>query len=146
MKLKHGTALALVTIMLLSVGVLRESSALARDDEDNAAKLTDLLKTRRETLRQLLKVAEEQYRTGHSSFDSVVRASDQLIKAELELAEGYEATLALYEQRVGQFQTLENMATARYQAGQASQEDVLAARAGRLGAEIELLRAQGMER
>ena len=77
----------LVAILAVAVGVLTWPIAGGETKKANEAdKLEKLLTQRRDTLRQLVDVVTGQYRHGTTGFESVARATDQLIDAELELA------------------------------------------------------------
>jgi outer membrane protein TolC len=134
---------AMLTLTLLSICIILGNTSLAGSD-DNASKLDTLLKQRRAKLRLLVEVVGAQYRSGLSTLDSVIRTSDQLLKVELELAEGNEARLAIHKEQVERLESIEKAAVSRFRSGLggAAQEESLAAQAARLGAEIELLRAQ----
>ena len=85
---------------------------------------------------------KEQFRHGIGTHDAVIRASNQLLDAELELAQTREERIGIHKQRVRNLKELEEYARQRQRAAQVSVDKVLEARAARLGAEIELLREQ----
>jgi outer membrane protein TolC len=99
---------------------------------------------RRETLRQLVKAAEQHYRSGNTTLPSVIRASNLLLEAELEAAKTKAERIALYEKMVENLRELEKVAEAGYKAGVRPMDDVLEARAARLKAEIQLAREKGI--
>lgn len=139
MKLRLRSALILASFAVAALWLAPQAPTLA-DDEDQIPKVHVLLTQRRDTLRTLVKLVGERFRAGQVNFDVVIRASDQLLNLELELAEGQDARLAIRKQRVELMRDFEKVADARFRAGQATQEDVLTAQAERLGAEIELLK------
>lgn len=138
---RYWSISALLAIVLLTAAGAQKDTPVA-DGDDDAEELKSLLTERRDTLRQLVTVVGDQYRAGRSSLESVVRASDQLLIAELDLAEGRDSQLGFYKQRVNLLRDFEKVSKTRFQAGQVGQEDVLSVQAARLSAEIELFRAQ----
>ena len=104
--------------------------------------LQSLLKERRDTLRKLVDAVESRYRSGGVSVDSVLRASEQLLEAELDLAETKPERIAVYGKLVANFHEREQAARAGYDTGTATLESLLEVTAARLKAEIQLLREQ----
>ena len=113
MKPTHWIFPAMVALTLSSICLVPQTKSLAGDD-DNVSKINDLPKQRRETLRQLVKGLGDPCRVGRSTFDSVIRASDQLVKVEFDLAEGQDARLAIDKQRVELQKTFEKMAKSQF--------------------------------
>lgn len=117
----------------------------AQDDGDASAKLETLLRQRRDTLRQLLNLAETQFRNSETTQDIVIHASNRLLEAELELLTAKAERMRAHEKLVENMRNLEQIAAARRRLGTGSGEDVLIAMSARLKAEIELLRASMKE-
>jgi hypothetical protein len=111
-------------------------------DDKARAEIETLLKERRDTLGQLVALGEESYRQGETGQDSVIRGYDSFLEAELDLATDKSERIALYEKRVDNIKKLEHITMLLRQANEAGQVDVLAAKAARLKAEIEFLRAR----
>jgi hypothetical protein len=107
---------------------------------EQAAAIEGLLKQRRDTLQEMVDFAEEQYRAGHVQQDAVVRASESLIEAELDLATDKTERIALRERRLEIMKRMEEYTKAQREVAKANNAEVLAATAERLKAEIELLR------
>lgn len=141
MRHSHFPIVTLLTLGMALVAAV-QTARPERGADEASAQLDNLLKQRRETLQQLVKVTSEQYRIGRSSIDSVTRASDQLLNAELELARDRSSRIAIHNKRIDLLKDFEKIAQSQFRAGDATQEDVLAARAAALGAEIQLLREQ----
>ncbi len=141
MKRAHFFLLAVLTLATALIATAQTAKSEPGIDEASA-KLDTLLRQRRETLGQLVKVTTEHYRTGRTTIDSVIRASRQLLNAELELAEDRNARLAIHAKRIALLKDFERIVQTQFKAGDATQEDILAARAARLEAEIQLLREQ----
>lgn len=99
-----------------------------------------LLKERRETLRQLSQEVEQRYRSGLATLDSVIRASNLLLEAELDLAKTKAERVALCEKLVANLRQLETILESKHKVGAQGGEtaNVLDARAARLKAEIQL--------
>lgn len=132
-----------VAASMLAVGVFACPIASGETKEANQAQqLENLLKDRQATLRQLVEFVTAEYRNGTTGFDSVVRATDQLLDADLELAEDAKARIAILQKRVELMKSLFSMVEARSEIGQVSQAQVLAAKAAMLESEIRLAREQ----
>jgi outer membrane protein TolC len=117
--------------------------AFAETKQANQARqLDDLLKDRQATLRQLVEFVTEEYRNGTTGFDTVVRATDQVLDADLELAKNAEARIAILQKRVELRNSLFSLVETRFKAGQVTQAQVLAAKAAMLESEIRLAREQ----
>ena len=142
MKLRTLTVFALISVALATV-VANGTAQSAKVDTDNgSSQIQTLLKERRDTLHELVLAVKEQFRHGIGTHDAVIRASNQLLDAELELAQTREERIGIHKQRVRNLKELEEYARQRQRAAQVSVDKVLEARAARLGAEIELLREQ----
>ena len=132
-----------MAVLAVAVGVLACPIAGGETKEANQSqKLEELLKERQSTLRQLVAVVTEEYRNGATGFESVARATDQLIDAELDLAKNAAARTAILQRRVELMKSLFSMVETRFKAGQVTQAQVLAAQAGLLESQIQLAREQ----
>ena len=114
----------------------------AQDEAELEAKLNSLLEERRETLRELIKVAEAHYRDGQTSRDAVIRANNRLLTAELALLITRNERISAYEKLAENLGKLEQITIARHKVAVGSIEDVLAAKVARLKAEADLIRAK----
>ena len=133
----------LVTMLAISVGVLAWPVAGGEAKETNQSqKLEELLKERRDTLRQLVDVVTGQYRNGTTGFESVARATDQLIDADLELTKNPEGRIAILQRRVELMKGLFAMVDMKFKNGLVTQAQVLAAKAALLQSQIHLTREQ----
>ena len=127
----------------ISVGVLAWPVAGGEAKETNQSqKLEELLKERRDTLQQLVEVVTAEYRHGTTGFESVARATDQLIDAELELAKNPEGRIAILQRRVELMKGLFAVVDMRLKNGQVTKAQVLAAQATLLKSRIQLIREQ----
>lgn len=133
----------LVATLVLSVSGLTWTTAIGETPEAHPSpKLDDLLKQRQETLTALVDVVTEEYRQGTGDFESVVRATDQLLAADLELAKNSKERIAILERRVELMNGLLESVSVRFRAGQATRSAVLTAKAAHLYSQIQLAREQ----
>jgi hypothetical protein len=112
---------------------------------ETAKQVESLLKERRDTFRQLVDMLGQQHRAGIVTEVSVLRATDQLLDAELDLASTKAERIAIREKLVANLRKLEKLIEGMVQAGVRGAdaptiEDALRAKAARLKAEIQLLR------
>ena len=107
---------------------------------ESSQKLQSLLNERRDTLRKLVDATESKYRSGEATLDSVLRASEQLLEAELDLAETKAERIAVREKLVANLRQREEYARGLHANGRATLESLLQVTAARLKAEIQLLR------
>jgi outer membrane protein TolC len=130
-------------VLAVAIGMLTPTVVVAEaQPKKEAEKIDKLLQQRRDTLRQLVKVVTVEYQQGITGFESVYRASDQLIGAELDLAKNAEARIAILQRRVELMKKLFSLTEAKSQVGEISTAQVLAAKAALLEAQIDLFRAK----
>jgi outer membrane protein TolC len=130
-------------VLAVAVGMLTPTVVVGEaQPKKEAEKIDKLLQQRRDTLRQLVKVVTVEYQQGISGFESVYRASDQLIGAELDLAKNAEARIAILQRRVELMKNLFSLVDAKHKAGQGTTAQLLTAKAALLEAQIDLLREQ----
>ena len=133
----------LVAAMTMCVGLLAWSIVVGQTpDANQTEQLDELLRQRQATLRQLVEVVTEEYRQGIREIESVVRATDQLIAADLELAKTSKDRNTLLQVRVEVMKDFFAMANMKFMAGTASQSELLSARAALLDSQIQLAREQ----
>lgn len=136
----------LATNLAIAVGLLAWPVAVGETLEaDQTEQLDELLKQRQVTLRKLVEVVTEEYRRGVSDFEPVVRATDQLIAADLELAKTPKDRIVLLQRRVEVMKGFSAMTKTRFESGQASQSELLSAQAALLDSQIQLAREQDGE-
>jgi outer membrane protein TolC len=104
------------------------------------ASIVELLHKRHAVLSQLAKVQTEAYRHGNASIEAVIKAHQELLGVELELAKTDDERINLFEKAIQMARDLEQIAATKYKSGNASQADVLMAEADGLKAQTELLR------
>lgn len=115
------------------------------EESEQAAAIKRLLKQRRDTLREIVALVEGQFRNGLVQQDAVVRASESLIAAELDLATDKAERIALRERRVENMKRMEEYANVQREIAAVNSTAVLTATAERLKAEIELLQERANE-
>ena len=131
----------------ISLGVCLSMVAASQDQQtSNASKLRDLLTQRRDTLKRRFEFIEVRFKergtAGNVTLAEYVAARDQLLMAELELAEQKPQRLELLKQRIENFRSLEVLAQARFRQGTASKDEEWLAKANRLQAEIDYIREE----
>jgi hypothetical protein len=98
-----------------------------------------LMKERVAVLEQLVKVAEERYRSGNALFNEVLEAKQELWGAKLKLVSDKDVRVALREEMLANLTALEQLVKAQADAAVVGAEVVLRAKAARLEAEAMLL-------
>lgn len=113
-----------------------------QDADSTRTKLTSLLKERRDVLKTRVEVIEALLTIAKSPPEAVLAARDELLDAEYSLATSKAQRIDVLKQKLVNAKEYETIIKARKQDAQASEADVLMAKARRLGVEIELLKAQ----
>lgn len=134
-----ATGVATAALLLVIGSVAAFSTEPSKVTEDS---LLGALQKRRSVLEQLVEIQVQAYQVGEAGFDSVVRAREQFLSAELELATGYDDRIKLLEASVKTTEDFEGLVTAAYHAGKAGQGDVLESQALHLQAQARLMREQ----
>ena len=104
-----------------------------------------LLRERLQTLVEVARLQEQAYKQGESSFDSVLSAQTEVLTARLELAKTPPERISIREELVAAARQLQDVTERKYQAQQATQTDVLRAKALRLRADADLLQERGKQ-
>ena len=121
----------------------RKTHPEAKAGSLSLAQLPDLLKERRETLRQQLETTDKRYCEGNAALASVLRVVDQLLEAELELATTKAERISVCERTLAALREKEAAAKARVDAGiESGRHKLLEARAARLKVEAKLSQEQ----
>jgi RNA polymerase sigma-70 factor (ECF subfamily) len=102
-----------------------------------------LLKERQEVLKKEVLARTQEYEAGRGYLASLLAASRELLKAELELATNREERVAAYERHFDAMRKFDQMVKEGYEAGRIKAADHYEMRSARLEAEIGLLRAGG---
>jgi outer membrane protein TolC len=131
--------------LVVALGFLVCSRPAESQDATQAAtdvKINKLLVERRDTLRKLLGAVTVQHRAGQTTINKVIQAQNGLLDAELQLADTKEERIRIHEKRLENSRNLENLVEHQHAAAAVAIDQVLVAKAARLQAEIDLLRAQ----
>jgi hypothetical protein len=129
---------AVLGIALLSAAA---SSQVGRQD-DSAQRIKELQKERLATLKEMVDTIKTMRRGGVISVDEVYDATQLLLNAELDAAEGDADRIKLLEEYVGTAKGLEAMVDAQRQAAVVNYASVLKTKSRRLEAEIALEQAK----
>jgi hypothetical protein len=108
-------------------------------------KIRKLQVERRDVLKNAVRAREQAYLAGRASPEALLKLSGLLLEAELDLATTAQQRIAAHAAELGRAREMEKVTTARYEAGQTTQADYHLARAARLKAEINWLKAGGKE-
>lgn len=127
-----------LSVLIIGLGMAPHATGSGADSE----KLKTLLDEHRAVLGEAVRLAEQGYRAGRTDIDSVLTLQRELFEAELELAESGEQRLELYWKLVEHSAGMEKVSAERFKTGQATQVDVLKAKAVRLQSQIDLERAK----
>jgi uncharacterized protein (TIGR03067 family) len=118
-----------------------EEAPKVSSDEAAGTELEKLLQERQEVLKEAVDVALAGYKVLRVDYMTVLEVQRDLIQAQLEQATR-EQKIALYKRLIENWGEVEEIATVQRQAGRGTQLEILKARAARLEAQIELVRAQ----
>lgn len=97
----------------------------------------EALKKRLSVLEEIVDLQQASYKTGDASLDSVLKARQELLAAKLELAESASERSKIRKELIDSVSEMEDIATRRYQAGQATRAELLKLKAMRLKLEAE---------
>lgn len=123
--------------------ILTAGPAVSSGNEPTSAtaeSIVKLLQKRQFVLSQLVKVQTEAYHNGETGLESVVRARQQLLLVELELATSHEERIKLLERSIKLASELEKIAEAKHKSGNGSAAAILSSQSDRLKVEIRLVR------
>lgn len=138
---RQGILKLSLIVGLMGLGGLL-SFAAQSPQAGKAKDINILMEERRDVLAKIVDVLKRRNQQGLTQLDAVCRAHNELLSAELELAKTREDRLAALNSQLANFQTLENQALEYQKLGVrgGEVEVVLSATAGRLQAEIQILR------
>ena len=139
------TFIALLAIAGM-IGAAVAGAQRSDDDERRIPQIDTLQNEYLQTLREREMLVRAAFQSGNTGLQDVIEASNDLIEAKLEFARTAEQRMALLRQRVENLRKLEETIHQYVELGQTGREDLLLARAQRMKAEIELLRAQSGNR
>jgi outer membrane protein TolC len=111
----------------------------AESSDSLLAQVKSLRKERVETLEQLVPICLAQYQQGAIGFDSWAAAQDELIDAQLQLAEKPGERTAIWKKRLENASAVLKLADERYKSGHTTNADVYRAKAHYLNVKIKSL-------
>jgi RNA polymerase sigma factor (sigma-70 family) len=109
------------------------------------AKIRKLQLERRNALKKAVEAWEQEFRAGRRTLADVVKTSRQLLDAELELATTARQRIKAHAEHLRLMKEADKVTAAGYAAGQVRASDYFRARAARLKAEINWLKAGGKD-
>jgi len=141
--MKSSLLLLMILVPIsICVTVLNNSVRSQETPRKAGNHIRQLLIERRDVARECANGVETEVRFGAKPLDQFLRAQNVLLDAEVELAQTHDEKCAIFERRVTSLQRMEAEAKAKHDIGIGSLVDHLSAKAERLKAEIDLLRAQ----
>ena len=118
----------------------------AKLDKETLAKIRKLQLERRDELKKAMTALEEEFLAGRGTLDILLKTSRLLLQAELDVATTAAQRVAAHAAHLRITKRIEKVTRARHEAGRAKQADTHQARAARLEAEIDWLKAGGREK
>ena len=135
-----------VKVAVVLIIVTAAWHGVASQGEPDRTDLESLLQERYDTLRKAYTLVEVKYREGRSTLDSLVRVSQLLLQAELEVTDDKAKRIVAHQRFVADVTKLEARLLAAQKIGIVSMTDALEATAKRLAAEIQLARERADDR
>ena len=136
--------LSLLSITLLVATSFVASSMVFGGNESTSddGRLRDLMAQRRDVLQSRVSEVMKLYRNGTAGVEKVFEATQDLLEAKLALASTQQEREVILKSQVDNMEALEQTMEARFKNGNAGASEYLHAKAERLAAEINLLRAR----
>jgi hypothetical protein len=138
-KTKQGVLIAVAILCAVSCFTVR-FPVLAQDSDSNKSKVNSLLEERRDALNRRVEIVGHFVDNGKSTFEALIAARYDLLEAERELAVDSDQRIAVLRRKLDNAKQLESLMQKRKEDAKGTEVEVLAAKAGRLSVEIELLR------
>src|SRR5262249_51160014 len=117
----------------------------AKPDAATLAKIRKLQLERLAVLKKAIAARQEEFRAGRTTLADLVKPSRQLLEAELELATTARQRIKAHAEHLRLMKEADKVTAAGYAAGQVRASDYFRARAARLKAEIDWLKAGGKD-
>ncbi len=137
-------ATALIVMLMATALVVSAANSQdtggAKNEAESTKKIKELQKERLNVLSAMAESAGVLVRDGRVLLEVAYEARQQLLQAQIEYADDDAQRIQFYESYVEALKQYEELAIARKESARGSEFAVLKARAGRLGAEIELER------
>jgi RNA polymerase sigma factor (sigma-70 family) len=147
-------ALAGTAAGVLTLAAAKPTAPLAntpKTDKDKAdattsARIRKLQVERRDTLKKELETRQQEFRVGRATIDTYLETSSRLLEAELDLATTAQQRIAAHAAHLKLAKDAEENTAIRHNAGQLKLADLYQARAARMKAEIDWLKAGGKDK
>jgi len=136
----------LATALTLTVCYVAPAEDKAEPKEKSAEKIKKFQGERRDLLKKIVDLRFAEFEAGRATLDVVLKAAQQLLLAEVELATTPKERLAAHSARLELAKKVEKLEKDRFDAGRASTADYLNAQADRVEAEIGWMKAGGKEK
>lgn len=137
----HHHTFSLLIIIAMQSTMMAETpdrTKVPQLPKETIAKIQDLQKKRLATLEKIVTYSKKAYESGQGSIESLIQASQQLAKAELDVAKTAKQRLAIHNKLLELAKEFEAVAEQRYKAGRIPIVEMLKARANRIEVEITL--------
>ncbi len=128
-------------VLALSFWSQRESAGQPSEDEARD-QIESLQRQRVEILQRLVDAKQVRYEQGIGTQEELLRASNDLLHAELDLAQEPAERIAIRRRQLELFQHLEAMMEARVETATAAHTDLLVIQAERIQVEIDFIKEQ----
>jgi outer membrane protein TolC len=139
MSIRTLLSVPILIVAVVCVATLTNAQNDALRPNDN---VHQLLTERRDTLQERLDAIEASFKSGRTETVVLIGAELDLLAANLELATQPVERIALLEKMVSNMKQIEDWTLGRFENGTGLRHDLLLAKAARLRAEIDLLRAR----
>ena len=143
--MQHSRAFVVLTLVFAGF-LLASLSGVAEEQTVSPVRhpgpIEQLLKERRGLLDEVVRFRVQQHSDGTIDFGAVILAKQELTAADLELAKTAAQRISVLEQQLDLYKQVVLLAESRFRVAGVTRVDVLKAKASRIYAEIELLRAR----
>ena len=135
-------SLAIVLIVAACHASFAEEAKSDRDHQTGIGEVEKLLRQRLQVLIEAARLQQEAYKAGEVRFDAVASLQLDVLAARLELAKKSDERIKIRRETLEMAAQIEKFTTRLLRANEATQVDVLKAKALRLRAEADLKREQ----
>jgi hypothetical protein len=136
-------SLLAVVLLIMTAWFVRYDVCAQTDDRiQHEARLQELLRQKRDALKERLELLKSMYDLGTEHHEQVALARDALLLAELDLAASQAQRVKICQQRIENYRSLEELATEQWRSGAVSSDAKLSATIRRIQAEIDCLGEQ----
>jgi hypothetical protein len=139
MKATALIVMLMATALVVSAANSQDSGG-AKNEAESTKKIKELQKERLDALSAMAESASILAKQARVSLEEACEAQQQLLQAQIEYANNDAQRIQFYEKYIEALKQYEELAKVRKEGARGTEIAVLKARAGRLGAEIELER------